>query len=790
MYTNKRKKIYLMKKKIIIVSIIVCVIFGIIGTGYFFFKKSISDKTVKARLLTALGKYGDVTIDSVHMDIIEGITIDNLSFSGTSEDLKGKSIVIPKIILKHNPQSLIKGNLNIINAIAISPELTLEKPTDIWTLLDAIKSNFDKTEIPPYVEVLNQGIEVRNLKVHIKENPQTNNPEIKLSGIDISFQPYAGSFKDIIIKGNIDDEFMGNYSFSMRLYPSIPKLDIEASANNIVLSESFLNRFPYIGKALWNKYKPNGKINVTCRTSLDNQNKQKYMDYIININLNGIEVMYADWPFLIYNLNGAIELNTKKLYLKGIVGYIKSGDSTSQAEFKGEFDLHDTKKTFVMTIPNLFISEELLKNIPKFGEQIRAKTKPTGLVDLTLQYNTGENQEDRCFLAIDCKDLNFNFPDFPLPVSHVNGQFRLCNNIMVFKNANGFLQCGDQTIFTEMNGIYNIKTGRKIFNFHAPNLSITESFLKNLPFKNTGEKLWNAIHPAGKADININFQGFDEKKSNDYSIDVNLKDCEITENKYKIHLRGIEGRLEINKDCFVSKHMEANCCGGHVEGAISINTTSEPYQYEGELSFSRVILEELAIKVTNTEKPWSGLLYGRIKYRGKGTDQKNFYAEGQLNINEGYLSDVPVILSVFNVLNLNIPRKESFNNAQVKYIVKDGIIHVDDGRIYSDTIELNGRGDIELNGNLHLNVVAGFGKGVFSQIPIVGKVFDFVVGGVRKQLTMVEIKGTFLKPESHLTPFKPLTHSIKNMFDILPKEEHITSTNQIESKEKEERLSQ
>ncbi|OHB98437.1 MAG: hypothetical protein A2W74_04190 [Planctomycetes bacterium RIFCSPLOWO2_12_38_17] len=88
-----------MKKKIIIVSIIVCVIFGITGTGYFLFKKSISDKTVKARLLTALGKYGDVTIDSVHMDIIEGITIDNLSFSGTSEDLKGKSIVIPKIIL-------------------------------------------------------------------------------------------------------------------------------------------------------------------------------------------------------------------------------------------------------------------------------------------------------------------------------------------------------------------------------------------------------------------------------------------------------------------------------------------------------------------------------------------------------------------------------------------------------------------------------------------------------------------------------------------------------------------
>jgi hypothetical protein len=165
-----------------------------------------------------------------------------------------------------------------------------------------------------------------------------------------------------------------------------------------------------------------------------------------------------------------------------------------------------------------------------------------------------------------------------------------------------------------------------------------------------------------------------------------------------------------------------------------------------------------------------------MKFQGRGTDPKNFYAEGKININEGSLSEVPIILSVFNFLNLRLPKKESFHSAKATFVVKDGIIHVEDGRVYSDTIELNGRGNINFNGEVHIDVVAGFNKGLFSQLPVVGRFIDLVVGGVRKQLTMVEIKGTYSNPESHSVPFKPLTRSIKSMFDVLPKEAHETIT--------------
>src|SRR3989304_947385 len=439
-----------MKKFLIIISIIICFLIGIGISGYVFIKRTTSDEAIKSRLLSALKDFGETKIEHAHMDFLEGIIIDNLSFAGTSEDVLGKSLKIPRIVIKHSPQSLLKGKLNINNAVVIAPELTIEKPTDIWSLLNTLKANFDKIEMPAYIDILNQGLEIRDLKIHIKEDPSTKSPEIKLSGVDITFLPYAGSFKNIIIKGNVDDEFLGNYSFTMNLRPNVPSLEIEANAKNIMLNEDFLNRFPYIGKMLWDNYKPTGKINISCRASFNNQNKQKKMDHVTCILLNGLTAMYENWPFLIYNLNGDAELNTEKLYLKGIVGYIKSGNCTSQSEFKGEFDLYGTKKTFVMTIPNLLVNEEFLRNIPDFGEQIWSKIRPSGLVGLTFQYNVGEKQESSCFLAVNCKDLEINPLDFPLPISHVNGQFKLCNNIILFTDTAGFIPCGGQSIFTEL----------------------------------------------------------------------------------------------------------------------------------------------------------------------------------------------------------------------------------------------------------------------------------------------------------------------------------------------------
>ncbi len=183
-----------MKKILFIVLPIVCFLTGIAVSGYILIKRSTSEESIKSRLLSGLKDFGEAQIEHARMDLLEGITLENFSFTGTSADTQGKSLKIPRLILKHKPQNLLKGQLSISNAIIIAPELTIEKPTDIWSLLDTLKASFDKIEMPVYVDILNQGLEIRDLKIHIKENAETKSQGIKILCANISFLPYARSF--------------------------------------------------------------------------------------------------------------------------------------------------------------------------------------------------------------------------------------------------------------------------------------------------------------------------------------------------------------------------------------------------------------------------------------------------------------------------------------------------------------------------------------------------------------------------------------------------------------------
>ncbi|MCF6157675.1 MAG: AsmA family protein [wastewater metagenome] len=759
-----------MKKTLFITAITLGLILGIIiAAGYSTIKRKTSDEAIKNRLLSTLRDFGEAEIDHAHIDFFEGITIDNLSFTGISENVQGKSIKIPKIVLKHDPRSLLKGQLKIDHTTIISPELTIEEPSGIWNLLNTIKTNFDKLKMPLYADVLHKGITIRDLKIRIKENKQRNTPEIILSGINVTFLPFAGSFQDIIIKGKINDEFLGNYVFSMNLHPHIPSLNLEVHARNLMVNETVLNRIPFAGEKLWNSYRPAGKINVSCNASFNNQNNQERMDYSITIDLNRLKALYKDWPFLIRDLTGSVILNPEKLYLKDVVGYLQNGDYTSQVEFNGEFGFSSPKKTFVITIPNLFINKAFLEKIPKIGEQVWPKIQPTGLVDIAFQYNKGEGQEKGTyFLVVDSKGLEIKPQDFPYPISYMNGQFKMADNILLLKNASGFIAYDNQPVFAELNGIYDIESGRRIFNIHVPNIFITEALFHALPDKSTGNGVWKTLKPRGRAEVVVHYQGFQDKKDDAYFVEIDLKDCEILITKHKIPVWGIEGRIEINKQRLVGKRIDAKCYGGRLEGDISITLNANSPRYKGELSIAEIHIEKLAHTIMKTKKPLAGILSGKINYQGEGTELKNLSAQGKVNVTEGYLSDVPIILNIFNFLSLNLPKKESFRDAQVKFIANKGKIHIHDGAISSDTIELNGRGDIDFDGRLHLSVVAEFDRNFFSQIPLVGKVYDFIVGGVRRQLTMVEVKGTFSKPEIHSIPFKPLTRSIRNLLDLLP----------------------
>ena len=245
-------------KKIIFI-IFVCFLLIIVGAGiagYIFISKLTSDEAIKSRISDAFQNLGDIHIERARFDFAEGILIENISLSGKSGIMQNKFFKCQKVIIEYDLKRLLKKEFNVVKIIAINPELTIEKPTRIWELLDGIKEGFENANLPLFADVLHKGIEARGLKVHIKEHPEFHNPEIKLSGINISFMPFAGSFGNITARGAIADEHMGNYSFSMKIRPDIPALSITLDAYNMAMNEEFLCLFPFYGKHILDEYQP------------------------------------------------------------------------------------------------------------------------------------------------------------------------------------------------------------------------------------------------------------------------------------------------------------------------------------------------------------------------------------------------------------------------------------------------------------------------------------------------------------------------------------------------------
>ncbi len=251
------------------------------------------------------------------------------------------------------------------------------------------------------------------------------------------------------------------------------------------------------------------------------------------------------------------------------------------------------------------------------------------------------------------------------------------------------------------------------------------------------------------------------------SVTINAKGCEFGFTNFPFTISDIDGRVDIEKGQLICRKFNGICNEGRVNGSINIDKGSPKGEYSGKLNFDKVSLQETLANFVKVQQNMTGECEGYIEFQGEGDDLNSFTAKGSAKLREGYLSEIPAVLSILKLLSVSLPNKESFHTANLKYSIKDKIVYVEELEVLSNAIELGGVGTVDFDGNIDLTVVAGLSKETFSQIPFVGGLMDFVVGGVRKKLTTVQITGTLLKPKSKMIGLKPVTDSVKRIIDVL-----------------------
>ena len=539
---------------------------------------------------------------------------------------------------------------------------------------------------------------------------------------------------------------------------------INLSVPGFNVTEKFMKMIPDVGEKVWNDYHPKGNIDLTIK--YESNEDKSVTDYSAKASCKGITAENPFIPYDISNIIGLIENDGKNIYLKNMSGYLQNGQKTNHCMIDGVISPKSKEKRFIVSIPNLDLREEVVKSIPKKGEDIWSRYKPTGQVDFMLNYRGFEDSsKDEYVITVDGKGNEIKYADLSIELKDVIGRVIVSKNDVQLKNLRGYMINGDKLARTVGNGVYKLRSEDKKTLFNVFDLTVTEEYLDKFP--KLLKRDWFKIEPVGWVNVTLDDEVNDVDGKDRHSVIIDTKGCKAGLTNIPVTISDIEGRINVEGGQLTGRNMNGTYCGGRINGTIEADRTSPDGEYSGKLNFEKVSLQKMMESFVKEEQKWTGVCEGNIDLQGKGKDLKDFTAKGSVRLQEGQLAEVPVLLSILKLLNLSLPKKESFHTAKLKYSVKDKIINIEELEVFSDSVELGCIGTVGFDSTVDLTVVAGLNKETFSQIPFIGGLMDFVVGGVRKKLTKVQITGTLSNPNSKMIGLKPFTDPIKRIFDVL-----------------------
>lgn len=142
---------------------------------------------------------------------------------------------------------------------------------------------------------------------------------------------------------------------------------------------------------------------------------------------------------------------------------------------------------------------------------------------------------------------------------------------------------------------------------------------------------------------------------------------------------------------------------------------------------------------------------------------------GWLDIRDGHLLELPVLLSVLNLLRLNAPGDSFVHSWRTDFQVLADRLHVERSYVMTDGICLFGDGDIHFEGQrVDLDFVPRLSgeppEGYETLAEAEEPVADFVR---RNLLANIEVKGTWMSPVAETTPLRVITGPLKDFFGLL-----------------------
>jgi hypothetical protein len=222
------------------------------------------------------------------------------------------------------------------------------------------------------------------------------------------------------------------------------------------------------------------------------------------------------------------------------------------------------------------------------------------------------------------------------------------------------------------------------------------------------------------------------------------------------HVTSLESPLDVKDGIAKLGDIRGKLLGGEVTGGFGVSLASTP-RYEAELNLGGADLRRYAETIPGRQQ-FRGLVSGQLSLNGLGNDLRTLQGKGEAHITEGDLGELPGFLALLKVLRLSPATKTAFDSADVAFRIENGKTWVDPIRFIGDAFSLQGRGSLDVQGDLDLRFGVLLGRDRFHLL-LVSDALREASG----QIFTVRVRGTPSFPKFNIEPLPLATDTLQSI---------------------------
>ncbi len=202
------------------------------------------------------------------------------------------------------------------------------------------------------------------------------------------------------------------------------------------------------------------------------------------------------------------------------------------------------------------------------------------------------------------------------------------------------------------------------------------------------------------------------------------------------------------------RNITAKSYGGTVAADCHVTFGRVP-SYSLQAALSGADLRTFANDKMPGKQNIQGKAYAEIRLSGTSQGVHTMKGDGKFMVREGKMYDLPVLLALLKLLRVREPSTTAFNRCDINFTVRGKYIRMHHIDFKGDAISLFGNGEMNLDGDLRMELSAVLGREDFD-LPFIRD----LITNVGRQIMTIHVDGTIDNPKVTNEPFPVLSRAL------------------------------